>query len=263
MSMQSSNQNPNTEAAIKPEASHGDGGRAAVEKSHGPITADPMKILWHYCNARMPFWLNGDNGAVGWVCGKHRGVQKLDKIDIPKGQKRYVFNAKFEIRYDISFEEVIRACADTAREGKTFISEELIQGLIALHKMGYAHSYEAWCDGKLAGGGYGMQMGSLMTIDSMFYRVSNASKAAYGQTLMRMVERKFKLMDTNVVARHMVNYGEEWMPMWEYEQILEQALTESPSLTDDKPYPGLPAGFEKKLKFSRLYRKVKKKLFGQ
>ena len=224
------------------------------------IASDPIDILWNYANARMPFWLNGNDGSVGWVRGTHRGVQRLDKIEISRSQKRYVLSNKFEIRYDTSFEEVIRGCADTAREGKTFITEELIQGYIALNRMGFAHSYEAWCDGKLAGGGYGMQLGSLLTIDSMFYRVSNASKAAYGQTLLRMPERGFRLMDTNVVAKHTVNYGEEWMPMWEYEKTLEQCLKESPSLTDDHPYPELPWKLKYQLPITRLVRKISKHL---
>ncbi len=229
-------------------------------QSPAEVTADPIDILWHYANAEMPFWINGNDGAVGWVRGTHRGVQRLDKIGISKSQRRYVLSTKFEIRYDTAFEEVIRACADTAREGKTFITEELIQGYTALNKMGFAHSYEAWRDGKLAGGGYGVQLGSLLTIDSMFYRVSNASKAAYGQTLLRMPERGFRLMDTNVVAKHTVNYGEEWMPMWEYEKTLKQCLGESPSLTDEKPYPALPWQIRYRLPIARLLRKVSNRL---
>ncbi len=223
------------------------------------VTSDPYDILWHYANARMPFWLNGSDGPVGWVQGTHRGVQKLDKIEIPKGQKRYIFSPKFEIRYNTAFAEVIRACADLKREGKTFITDELTEGFIRLHELGYAHSYEAWSDGKLAGGGYGLQLGSLLTIDSMFHRVSNASKAAYGQTLHRIRDRGFRLMDTNVVAKHMVNYGEEWMPMWEYESTLRECLKESPSLTDDRKYPGLPSSFRWRLPMARIVRKVAKR----
>jgi leucyl/phenylalanyl-tRNA---protein transferase len=224
-----------------------------------PITSEPMDILWHYANAEMPFWINGNDGPVGWVRGTHRGVQRLDKIDFPKSQRRYIFSPKFEVRYNQSFEEVARECADLKREGKTFLTEELLRGYIALHKLGFAHSYEAWCDGKLAGGGFGLQLGSLLTIDSMFHRVSNASKAAYGQTLVRIRDRGFRLMDTNVVASHMVNYGEEWMRMWEYEAILRQALKESPSLTDERPYPGIPWQIRYRLPIARLLRKVSRR----
>src|SRR5260221_2107876 len=90
----------------------------------------------------------------------------------------------------------------------------------------------------------------------MFHRVSNASKAAYGQTLHQIRGRGFRLMDTNVVAKHMVNYGEEWMPMWEYEQTLRVALRETPSLTDDRPYPALSWQIRYGLPVARLLRKV-------
>jgi hypothetical protein len=93
----------------------------------------------------------------------------------------------------------------------------------------------------------------------LFHRVSNAAKAAYGQTLVCMTQRGFRLMDTNVVAPHLVNYGEEWMRMWEYEAILRQALKESPSLTDDRPYPGIPWQVRYRLPIARLIRKVSRR----
>jgi leucyl/phenylalanyl-tRNA--protein transferase len=227
-----------------------------------PITADPLDILWHYANGEMPFWINGNDGPVGWVRGTHRGVQQLDKIEIPKSQRRYVFSPKFEVRYNQAFEEVVRECADLKREGKTFLTQDLIRGYVALNKLGFAHSYEAWCDGKLAGGGFGLQLGSLLTVDSLFHRVSNAAKAAYGQTLMRMRERGFRIMDTNVVSAHSVNYGEEWMRMWEYEVILRQALRESPALVEGRPYPGLPWQIRYRLPLARLMRKVTQRFRG-
>lgn len=70
--------------------------------------------------------------------------------------------------------------------------------------MGFAHSYEAWHEGKLAGGGFGVQLGALICCDSMFHRVSNASKAAYGQTLFHLQKRGFKIVDTNGVANYQV-----------------------------------------------------------
>jgi leucyl/phenylalanyl-tRNA--protein transferase len=204
------------------------------------LNADPMDYLWHSAKGEMAFWLNGDSGPIGWVRADHRGVQRFDKIHIPKGQRRYVYTDQFEVKYDQAFEEVVRACADLKREGKTFITEDMIQALIGLHKMGFAHSYESWQDGKLVGGGYGLQLGSVMSADSQFYRVSNASKACYGQMLLRLRDRGFTLVDVNVVAKHMVNYGEEWMPSWQFEKHLREHMHDTPSLTDDHPAPPLP-----------------------
>src|SRR5260221_6953047 len=180
--------------------------------SSARVSDDPVSILWHYLCGHMVNWLNGVSGPVDWTDGSHRGVQYLDKVQFPRKQKRYIFSPQFEIRYNTAFEEVVRGCADPSREGKTWVSEELIRGLIALNKMGFAHSYEAWHDGKLAGGGFGVQLGSMISCDSMFHRVSNASKSAYGQTLLHLQKPGFKLADTNGAADHPVNYREEAPP---------------------------------------------------
>jgi leucyl/phenylalanyl-tRNA--protein transferase len=208
--------------------------------SSARVSDDPVAILWHYVCGHMVNWVNGESGPVRWTTGSHRGVQYLDKVQFPRKQKRYIFAPQFEIRYDTAFEEVARGCADPSREGKTWVSEELIRGLTALHKMGFAHSYEAWQDGKLVGGGFGVQLGSMISCDSMFHRVSNASKAAYGQTLVHLQKRGFTLVDTNGVADHQVNYGEEWLARWQFERQTFECLKERPSLTDDRPYPQLP-----------------------
>jgi leucyl/phenylalanyl-tRNA--protein transferase len=208
--------------------------------SSARVSDDPVSILWHYICGHMVNWVNGESGPVGWTTGSYRGVQYLDKVEFPRKQKRYIFSPLFEIRYNTAFEEVVRGCADPSREGKTWVSEELIRGLIALHRMGFAHSYEAWQEGKLAGGGFGVQLGSMISCDSMFHRVSNASKAAYGQTLVHLQKRGFKMVDTNGVASHQVNYGEEWLPRWRFERQTFECLKERPSLTDDRACPALP-----------------------
>src|SRR5437764_10768580 len=154
------------------------------------ITSDPMDILWHYAIGYMPDFLNGRNGQAGWVRWSHRGVQVLDKFKIPRKQKPYVLSEKFTLRFDSAFEEVVRACADTSRRNlqaysaDTWITEDLIRGLLKLNRMGYAHSYEAWAGGELAGGTFGIHLGGLVTMISLFHRVSNASKAAAGRAMM-------------------------------------------------------------------------------
>jgi leucyl/phenylalanyl-tRNA--protein transferase len=206
------------------------------------VGEDPVAFLFHYLRGQMVNWKDGNNGPVHWVAGSHRGLQFLDKVEFPRKQKRYIFSPQFEIRYDTAFEEVMKGCADRSRdvENKTWISGEYLRGMVALHKLGFAHSWEAWHDGKLVGGAFGVQLGSMISCDSMFHRMSNASKAAYGQTLVHLQKRGFKIVDTNGVAAHQVNYGEEWVPHWRFEQLILECLRESPSLTDDRPCPPLP-----------------------
>jgi hypothetical protein len=102
----------------------------------------------------------------------------------------------------------------------------------------------------------------MLTCDSMFHRVSNASKAAYGQMLVRARDRGFKLVDTNGVANHMVNYGEEWVPQWKFEGTMYECLAASPApaLVDGRAYPKLPWQIRTMLPALRIGRKVGRRL---
>jgi leucyl/phenylalanyl-tRNA--protein transferase len=206
----------------------------------GNVRPDPIAILWHAVCGHMVNLTGPESDHAHWNAGSHRGVQFLDKVQFPRKQKRYIFSPQFEIRHDTAFEQTIRGCAQAPRDIKCWINEPLIQGLIELHKMGFAHSYEAWHDNKLVGGAFGIQLGSMVTCDSMFHLMSNASKAAYGQTLVHLQKRGFKVVDTNGVADHQVNYGEEWLARWQFEKLILECLKDSPSFTDARPYPKLP-----------------------
>jgi len=206
------------------------------------VSADPYHALSQYVQGRMPDWVNGHDGEVAWIKREHRGVQWLDKIQLPKKSQhlKYILQPKFEIKFDTAFEEVIAACADLKREGKTWIGEEISRCYIALHKMGFAHSFEAWDGDKLVAGAFGLQMGALMSIDSVFHHVSNAGMAVYGQTLLRLRDRGFKLVDVNYVSGPFARFGEEWVPQWKFEELLGEMLLEHPALADDQPAPALP-----------------------
>jgi leucyl/phenylalanyl-tRNA--protein transferase len=204
------------------------------------IHPDPVSILWHQLCGHMANVKSPTDPRTCWNAGSHRGVQFLDKVQFPRKQKRYIFSPQFEIRHDTAFEETIRGCASAPRDTLVWISPELIRGLCQLHEMGFAHSYEAWHEGKLVGGVFGVQLGSMITCDSMFHRMSNASKAAYGQSLLHLQKRGFKVVDTNGVATHQVNYGEEWLPRWKFENLIAECLKDTPSFTDRRPCPKLP-----------------------
>jgi leucyl/phenylalanyl-tRNA--protein transferase len=206
------------------------------------VTDNPYHTLWHYAHGRMPDWVNGSDGEVAWIKREHRGVQWLDKIQLPKKSQhlKYILQPKFTIKFDTAFEQVLRACADLKREGKTWIREELFRGYCALHKMGFAHSFEAWDGDKLVAGAFGLQMGALMSIDSVFHHVSNAGMAVYGQTLLRLKDRGFKLIDVNYVSGPFARFGEEWVPQWKFEQLLADMQSQHPTIADDQPAPTLP-----------------------
>jgi len=224
------------------------------------IHSDPMDMLWHYANGEMPCYLVREGGEVGWIKYTHRGVQFLDKFEFPRKQLRYIFSPKFQVKYNQAFEETLAGCADLSREGRTWITPELITGYTELHRLGYAHSYEAWMDGKLVGGAIGVQIGGYITCETMFHRVNNASKAAWGQTLVRLKERGFKWVDTNCVAAHQVEYGEEWVMQWKFEQMVNEAMKENHSLADDIPCPPVPWILKAGLPVARILSSARKRL---
>jgi leucyl/phenylalanyl-tRNA--protein transferase len=229
------------------------------------ITADPRDILWHYALGYMPDFLNGKSGPVGWVRWSHRGVQLLDRFKIPRKQKPYVMSPQFELRFDTAFAEVVRECADTNRKvirdgvGQTWITPTLIEGLLRLHEMGHAHSYEAWVDGKLAGGTFGIHLGSLVTMVSLFHNVSNASKAAAGRAMMHLRDRGFKLIDIGMVPEHHVDFGSEWMPRWKYESMLPELISKRISIDDKRACPPVPASIRLGVPLVRAVRSIKRR----
>ena len=198
----------------------------------------------------------------GWRKFSHRGIQWLDlkKIHIGAKQKRYVFSPKFQIRYNTAFKEVVAGCADITRDGHTWITPSLVDLYCTLRKLGFAHSFECWQDGQLVGGAFGIQIGGMMTIESMFHRVDHASKAAYVQTLLRLVERGFKLLDVNVAVGHFTRFGAETVPQWQFEEYLRDVRNLSPSLADEFPAPVLPLSVKLHIPFSRVVGAVTKRL---
>jgi leucyl/phenylalanyl-tRNA---protein transferase len=223
------------------------------------INPDAHDMVWHYALGMMPCYIDESHGKVGWVRYSHRGIQFTDRIDFPRKEKRYIFSPKFQVRYNQKFEDVLRNCADLKREGHTWITRDVFDGYMNMHRLGFAHSYETWQDGQLVGGAIGVQIGGFITCETMYHHVSNASKAAWGQTLARLKERGFLWADTNCVATHHVNYGEEWVPQWRFEKMLEEAIHMNVSLADDIPCPTLPTVLKIGLPLARLLRKAARK----
>ena len=226
------------------------------------VSDDPWHILWHYAHGRMPDWINGGSGEVAWIKRKHRGIQWLDKITLPKKSQhlKYILQPKFTIKFNTAFEQVVRACADLKREGKTWITEELFRGYGALHKLGFAHSFEAWDGEKLVAGAFGLQMGSIMSIDSVFHHVSNAGMAVYGQALLRLKDRGFKLVDVNYVSGPFARFGEEWVPQWKFEELLAGMMKERLTLAEGMTSPVFPRGMSMMLPISRGMEKIMGKI---
>ena len=161
-------------------------------------------------------------GEVLWFRPDPRAIIPLDGFHVSRSLKRRLRLGGFEIRIDIDFEGVMRACGD--RPEGTWISEEFIEVYGALHRAGKAHSVEAWRDGRLAGGCYGVSLGGAFMAESMFHRETDASKVALAGLVSRLRDRRFTLLDVQYVTPHLASLGAVEIPRREYERRLSEAL---------------------------------------
>ena len=162
-----------------------------------------------------------DDGSIEWFSPDPRGILPLDLFHIPHALQRVVAKGTFEIRIDTSFAHVMQACAE--RE-ETWINEEIIASYTALHEMGCAHSVEAWHDGELAGGLYGVSIGGAFFGESMFHRVTDASKVALCALIDRLRAQKFMLLDTQWLTPHLARFGGIEITRRQYMYLLTRAV---------------------------------------
>jgi leucyl/phenylalanyl-tRNA--protein transferase len=133
------------------------------------------------------------------------------------------------VRFDGAFEAVMRACAAPRKDGPgTWISEDIIAGYTGLHRMGYAHSSEVWLDGELVGGAYGVCIGRMFYGESMFARVSDASKVALAYLVAFLRGHGVKLIDCQQETGHLASLGAIPIPRREFLHHLRQAIQEPP-----------------------------------
>ena len=166
-------------------------------------------------------------GEIRWYSPDPRGIIPLDGFTISKRLARTWRSGRFTIEVNRRFEEVIRACADADRDPTdpgSWIDDEIIESYCALHRRGFAHSVEAWHDGRLAGGLYGVALGGAFFGESMFHRATDASKIALVALVERLRSRGFRLLDTQWVTDHLLQFGAVEIPRRRYLQLLDAAL---------------------------------------
>ncbi len=189
---------------------------------------DPEWLLTAYANGLFP--MADDVGDVMWFCPDPRAILPLDDFHVSETLGRVCRSRRFDVEFDHDFSGVIRACADRA-EG-TWISEEFIESYAMLHKMGFAHSVEAWREGVMVGGLYGVSMGGVFFGESMFHRDRDASKVALVYLVERMRARGFTLLDIQFMTAHLKRFGAVEIPRVEYLRRLKIALRLSCRLAD-------------------------------
>lgn len=185
----------------------------------------PGLLVRAYANGLFPMG-NEHTGTIQWYAPDPRAHLPLDEFHIPHNLRQRVRQREFEVTSDHSFERVIRACADRDR---TWITPQIIRAYTELHDRGFAHSVECWQDNTLAGGLYGVALDGAFFGESMFFRISNASKVALVHLVRQLRAGGFTLLDTQYSTSHLERFGVEEIPRPEYMERLEQALAVEPT----------------------------------
>jgi leucyl/phenylalanyl-tRNA--protein transferase len=161
-------------------------------------------------------------GEIRWYSPDPRGIIPLDTFHVPERLARALRKRAFEIRVNTSFRAVIEACAARRDEDGNWIDAEIMDSYCRLHEEGYGHSVETWRDGELVGGLYGVALGGVFFGESMFHRVTDASKAALIALVERLRAQNFVLLDTQWVTEHLVQFGAIEIPRRRYLRLLDQ-----------------------------------------
>ncbi|MFA7287997.1 MAG: leucyl/phenylalanyl-tRNA--protein transferase [Melioribacteraceae bacterium] len=177
------------------------------------------KVLQIYAQGAFPMG-DSDTGEIEWFYPEIRTIIPLDNYNIPHSLKKFLDSSNFEFRYDTSLFEVIDNCSH--RES-TWISTQLVKEYKGLNKIGALHSVEVFSDNKLVGGLYGISYRGAFFGESMFSKVSQASKAALASLLKRLNEKGFSLLDVQFQTDHLKMFGAVEIPLSDYNFILEKA----------------------------------------
>jgi leucyl/phenylalanyl-tRNA--protein transferase len=180
---------------------------------------EPELLLQGYRLGIFPMAM--DDGEIEWFSPNPRAILPLTNFKAPHGLQRVLRRSLFEIRIDTAFAEVIRSCA--ARED-TWINDEIRQSYTRLHELGHAHSVETWHNGELAGGLYGVAVGGAFFGESMFHRVTDASKVALCALVERLRARDFSLLDTQWQTPHLRQFGVVEVQRHHYLRLLAGAI---------------------------------------
>jgi leucyl/phenylalanyl-tRNA--protein transferase len=169
-----------------------------------------------------------EDGRIYWYDPDPRAIIPLDRFHISRSLRRTIRQQLFDIRIDSEFTAVMEACAALGpNREETWISEEIIQAYMRLHRLGFAHSVEAWREGELVGGLYGVAIGGFFAGESMFSHARDSSKVALAFLVAHLNERNFQLLDTQFMTEHLRSFGAIEIPAPEYKMRLGQALLSS------------------------------------
>lgn len=187
----------------------------------------PARLLNAYRRGIFPWF--GEHDPILWWSPDPRMVLFPDKLRISRSLDKTLRRDKFGISFDRAFSRVIRACAEPRRnEPGTWLSSEMISAYEQLHEEGIAHSAEAWQGEQLVGGLYGIALGRIFFGESMFSRVSNASKVAFVNLVRKLQQAGYLLIDCQVYTAHLESLGAHLIPREEFQRLVDTGVKQHP-----------------------------------
>jgi len=184
-----------------------------------PEPLDPMLVINTYAQGIFP--MADHFGRISWYAPDPRAILEHDDLHVSRSLRATLRKSIYEVRMDTQFEAVMRCCAD--RE-ETWINEAFITAYTQLHYSGLAHSVEAWKDGELVGGLYGVALGGAFMGESMFSRATDDSKVCLVRLVEHLKARGYVLHDVQFWTPHLAMSGVTEIPRKAYEQRLKEAL---------------------------------------
>lgn len=191
----------------------------------GNLSSETLCLAYHQGIFPWPF---SEHASLVWFAPPRRGVLFLDEVHIPKSARKMLRNTKYQCRIDTNFDQVIRHCA--ANRGDTWITSAMVSAYNQLHDQGVAHSVEAYLDGELAGGLYGVSWGKYFCGESMFHLRSGASKAALVHLVQHLQEHGAQWIDIQNMSPLFELFGAREIPRERFMELLQDAIHATGSL---------------------------------
>jgi leucyl/phenylalanyl-tRNA--protein transferase len=201
----------------------------ALSEPNGLLAAggdlSPERLLAAYRQGIFPWYQEGQ--PILWWSPDPRAVLEPRALRVSRSLRRSLKNRRFELRVDTAFERVVAECAEPRDYGGgTWITAEMAEAYGRLHRMGFAHSFETWQDGRLVGGLYGVAIGRVFFGESMFTRVTDASKVALVRAVEQLLARGVELIDCQVASAHTRSLGAADMPRAQFLSLLNELCAE-------------------------------------
>ena len=191
----------------------------------GPIEITPDILLKAYAAGIFPMAEDAEDPSLFWVEPQERGVIPLDGFHLSKRLAKTLRSDVFEVWVDRDFDAVVSGCAEPGPDrDKTWINARIRRLYGELFDLGHCHTVEAYREGRLVGGLYGVTLGGAFFGESMFHRERDASKVALGHLVARLRRGGFKLLDTQFVTEHLLQFGAVEVPRRIYKRLLREAI---------------------------------------